>query len=200
MEQEVLIYERNTLFALGLEKLLSKYYRVKIIEGIKPSVPVKTDTFVLIISLDSVSLEQIEEVSTYSQAKIIVLCESCDKEALIKLLNARVQAVLLKASNPSQIVESINNILEDKTYVDFHLSPLLSDLLLNGVIYQGEESSYNLTERQKQIIDLIEQGFSNQEIANLLFISVATVKYHLSHIYRKYNVKCRQGLVSKLSN
>ena len=52
-------------------------------------------------------------------------------------------------------------------------------------------TQYNLTDRQKEIISLIQQGKSNKEIASLLFISENTVKYHLKIIYEILDIEHR---------
>jgi DNA-binding NarL/FixJ family response regulator len=58
--------------------------------------------------------------------------------------------------------------------------------------------SKNLTQRQMEIIELVIQGKTNEEIADELFISVNTVKTHLNNIYRELNVSNRFSLYSRL--
>lgn len=57
---------------------------------------------------------------------------------------------------------------------------------------------YNLTDRELEIIELIKQGYSNNEISKLLYLSLNTVKTHITNIYKKLNVNNRTSLVSKL--
>lgn len=200
MKQEIYIYERNALLLMGLEKLLADLYSVKILDDFCLPAPANIDAHILIVGLDSANIEQIKKIrETYPSTKIIILTDGCDKKTLMRLLNIPVQAVFLKSSNPIQIVETIDNLSEKSSYIDLNISPLLVELLINPTI-SYEEAKYGLTGRERQVINLVRQGFSNQEIANQLFISIATVKLHLSHIYQKYNVKCRQDLVYKLTS
>lgn len=200
MKKEIYIYERNTLLSIGLEKLLAGHYSVKILNNFCLPALANTGAHILIVDLSSVNMGQIQKIrKTYSSIKIIILVDRCDKKTLMRLLNMPVQAVFLKSSNPIQITEAIDKLSEKSSYIDSNISPLLVELLTNPTTAY-EEAKYGLTGREQQVINLVRQGFSNQEIANQLFISVATVKFHLSHIYRKYNVKRRQDLIYKLTS
>lgn len=64
--------------------------------------------------------------------------------------------------------------------------------------YRFFQSNPNLTARQQEIIDCVLHGYTNEEIAKKLFISVSTVKTHLNNIYKELNVTNRLGLYSKL--
>ncbi|MDI6717308.1 MAG: response regulator transcription factor [Actinomycetota bacterium] len=201
MRQKIYIYEQNKLLSMGLEKLLADLCSVEILKNIQLPAAANTNTHILIVGFDSASIEQIQKIrETHPSIKIIVLTDWCDEKTLMRLLKIPVQAVFLKSSNPNQIVEAINNPSEKSPYIDSNISPLLVELLRNPTICFEEEAEYGLTNREQQIISLINQGFSNQEIANHLFISIATVKFHLSNIYRKHNVKRRQDLIYKLAN
>ena len=54
-----------------------------------------------------------------------------------------------------------------------------------------------ITRRENEVINLIVSGYSNKEIARELYISVKTVKFHISNIYKKENVLDRTGLIIK---
>ena len=200
MRQKIYIYEQNKLLSMGLEKLLADLYSVEILKNIQLPAAANTNTHILIVGFDSASIEQIQKIrETHPSIKIIVLTDRCDEKTLMRLLDIPVQAIFLKSSNPNQIVKAINNPSESP-YIDSNISPLLVELLRDPSICSEEEREHKLTNREQQIISLIKQGYSNQEIANHLFISIATVKFHLSNIYRKHNVKRRQDLIYKLIN
>ncbi len=57
-----------------------------------------------------------------------------------------------------------------------------------------------LSKREQQVLDHINKGVSNKAIANALFVSESTVKYHCSSIYKKLNVKNRYGLLAKYAS
>ncbi|MCD9855256.1 LuxR C-terminal-related transcriptional regulator [Epilithonimonas sp. JDS] len=73
-----------------------------------------------------------------------------------------------------------------------------------GVKFESTKSSIlnsdQLTERQKELVQLMAEGFSNKEIADKLFITESTVKYHIKNIYSILNLKDRKDLFKKISN
>lgn len=71
----------------------------------------------------------------------------------------------------------------------------MSKLLNSSVLIQSIYNDHKISEREKEIIQLILNGKGNNEIKELLFISYHTVKNHLSNIYRKLNVRNRHELV-----
>ncbi|MCG8485112.1 MAG: helix-turn-helix transcriptional regulator [Clostridia bacterium] len=84
-----------------------------------------------------------------------------------------------------------------------HLSNRLFQVFPQGIknsIVKTKESDdpieeYHLTNREWEIIELVMDGFSNQEISDILFISATTVKKHLSNIFKKLNVNSRTQLI-----
>ncbi len=77
-------------------------------------------------------------------------------------------------------------------YIKIHQFPVkLSDEII---------SSYNVSNREKDIIELLTKGYSNNKLCETLFISLNTTKSHLKNIYGKFNVNSRFELLSKLNN
>jgi DNA-binding NarL/FixJ family response regulator len=66
---------------------------------------------------------------------------------------------------------------------------------------KGEQMLYdqlvrkNLTTREAEVTELVSKGLSNREIANQLFVTEKTIKFHLTNIYKKMNVKSRAQLI-----
>jgi DNA-binding CsgD family transcriptional regulator len=63
----------------------------------------------------------------------------------------------------------------------------------------GEVSTSSLSRREEQVLDLVAQGRTNEEVAGLLFISPVTVKAHLRHIYEKLGVRNRVEAAARLT-
>lgn len=92
-------------------------------------------------------------------------------------------------------------ILLEKDYERmFNELQLLTQKLKDGETIENKLSQYNLSERHQEIINLIHQGKTNKEIANELFISENTVKYHLKIIYETLNIDNRNKLFQLLNH
>jgi NarL family two-component system response regulator LiaR len=89
----------------------------------------------------------------------------------------------LKLSKPK--IETV--VVEKEVYIDRHIAPAAREFVMNAAL-AGE---LDLSKRELEILGLLSQGHSNQEIAALLFISISTVKTHNQNIFEKLNVKRR---------
>ena len=92
----------------------------------------------------------------------------------------------------SPIAELLEEILDDNTDIPrAYLKKLLSAFRLNKLIKTDDGLVERLSERELEVLRFIAAGLSNKEIMKELFISISTVKTHLSHIYSKLNVNSR---------
>ena len=116
----------------------------------------------------------------------IVILTVSDNHADIKtLIDAGADGYLLKDTEPDELVALLKTALTGgKAY-----SEVVTAFLNNN----GTENSLfsSLTEREKQILQEVAKGYSNKTIADLLFISEATVKVHMKSLLRKLQVKSR---------
>ena len=100
---------------------------------------------------------------------------------------------LLKNTDKKELTEAIKSVIEGKRY----LPKKISDILLNDSI-GIQNSNYfipKLTVREKEILNLIIQEFTTEEIAVKLFVSTKTVESHRSNLIQKLGVKNSAGLV-----
>lgn len=82
-------------------------------------------------------------------------------------------------------------------WVGARFVPKKSSIRENGHVDLDRLESFRLNEREYQILKLIIEGYSNQSIAEALFIAVPTVKTHVSNLYAKLNVKSRTQAIHK---
>lgn len=95
----------------------------------------------------------------------------------------------------STIITTHNNDI-DPVYVIY----ITKDMLKKSLNENDPLIKYNLTVREMEIIDLVKQGLTNNQIAQRLYISKHTVKTHLENIFKKLNVKNRTALIYKVNN
>lgn len=134
----------------------------------------------------------------YPKVKIIILTTFNEDEYLFKGIKNGISGYLLKDSGVDYIIKSIKEAFEDKMMFD----PCVTPKLVNAINNQNEEKLTKiqildkLTDREVEILKLVIKGKSNQEIADILFISEGTVKNYISKILRKLNLQRRTQLAA----
>lgn len=90
-----------------------------------------------------------------------------------------------------------SQLIKPKTQTVFVDKPILVHQPKKFVVNQTELKRLNLTDREYQILQLLTQGYSNSNIADKLFLSLSTIKTHVSNLYVKMNVKNRFQAIEK---
>jgi DNA-binding NarL/FixJ family response regulator len=128
------------------------------------------------------------------QVKIIFLTMHPDVTYAIRAFEAGASGYVLKHSASSELLTAIHEAIKGRTYV----TPMIAGELLQA--YQGEtsgqaEEMQQLTQRQREILQLLVEGNSAKEIANLLNISPRTVEFHKYNMMLKLNLKSLSALI-----
>ena len=128
------------------------------------------------------------------KTKIIVLTIHDSDNYVLELLKNGASGYLLKDVEPSMLIKAIHIVHDGGTYI----YPELEERIF-GSVRIGED--INEKAREMEVLRCIAKGFSNQDIAQALFVSEKTVKNHLTNIFRKLNVNDRtQALIYVLKN
>jgi len=120
---------------------------------------------------------------------VIILSMHSDESYVLRALKAGARGYLLKDSAEAELIKAVRSVCEGRTY----FSPAISRMMLEDYIRQlqhrNEEDSYELlSAREREILQLVAEGKSNKEVANLLNVSVYTVETHRTHILQKLNL------------
>lgn len=130
-----------------------------------------------------------------SPATFIIMLTSYDADEEIRMaLQRGASGYLLKTSTPADIIRSIENVVDGGTPIDPHIAKKLMDAYIGG---KHDESVYNLSQREKEIVKLFAGGLNTEQIAQKLFISFNTVNTHRRNIFAKLEVHTRHSLVAK---
>ncbi|HKM17281.1 MAG: response regulator transcription factor [Firmicutes bacterium] len=121
------------------------------------------------------------------QIKIIVLTSFIDETQIMPALEAGAISYLLKTAKAEEIARAIRCALEDQSVIE----PTVAAKMLRSMRRQEPKLHDSLTERELEVLKLIGQGKSNQEIADALFIGIKTVKTHVSNILSKLQCEDR---------
>lgn len=129
----------------------------------------------------------------YPNLNVLVFCDNNDPVVIKSFLKVGVKGYLLPYCNIKNINNAIRQIDKGRVFIDPDLSQILTNSLLE--IGPQKSKSASLTKREKQILQLIIEEYTTQEIANKLFISFCTVETHRLHLIQKMGVRNTAGLV-----
>jgi DNA-binding NarL/FixJ family response regulator len=137
-------------------------------------------------------LEATREIKQlYPRVKIIILTMHRTREFLHQALEAGAEGFLLKEGTDFELLRAIQTVRGGGKFISPLLSTELADLALRG---QGADPD-PLTPREKTIVKLLTEGKTPKEIADLLYISIFTVRRHRSNIMLKLNLKRQADLI-----
>ena len=129
----------------------------------------------------------------YTAMKVVMLT-SFEETALVKTaLRNGADGYLLKDASETEFLTAVVNVLNGKQFIQ----PAMQEILLKESLGQKKDTSYipKLTRREKEILQLIVDEKTTQEIADTLFLSVSTVETHRMNLISKLGVKNAAGLV-----
>ncbi len=124
----------------------------------------------------------------YAGVKIIALTIHEQIDQVRYMLNAGVHGYVLKDAAREELIQAIQSVSKGKKYFSEKIMDKLSSLNTSG-------NKPLLTEREKEILKLIAEEYTNQQIADKLFLSVRTVDTHRRNLFQKLGVKNTAGLV-----
>lgn len=135
------------------------------------------------------------------ETKILALTIHDDDEYVLEMVRAGATGYLLKDVDPGGLVKAIRAAVRGEPYISPGIAGKVFGVL-NRLTREGYQPSHkDLTSRERDVLELIAQGYSNKKIAKILSISEKTVKNHVTSILRKLGVQDRtQAAVYALKN
>ncbi|MDM8002201.1 MAG: response regulator transcription factor [Bacteroidota bacterium] len=127
--------------------------------------------------------------SRFPELKILVVTSLAQRHVIDKAIQSGVMGFVLKTSDVRDITEGIMQVMDGKTYFGLGVKDLMDGHTVSG------SSEPVITKRESEILKLIADGFTNQEIADRLFISSSTVDSHRKNLLVKFNSKNTAALV-----
>lgn len=121
--------------------------------------------------------------------KIIILSMYADEEFIVRALTAGVKGYLLKDAVQADLVRAVRAVATGRSFFSPAIAQTLAEDYVRQLQNKGIEDSYELlTEREKEILQLLAEGKSNKEVATLLNVSPYTVETHRTHLMQKLNL------------
>ena len=197
-KQRIFIAEDQTIVRDGLRALLSSNPNFEVVgeaedgrEVIRNIEEYKPDLILMDLSMPRMNgMEAIKEVKKLlPDTKILVLTIHKTEEYILPVLKAGADGYLLKNDTQEELMTAIKSVLEGKSY----LSPGVSQKVIEGYVEGSKtvktKSSWDtLTQREREVLKLIAEGYKNREIADDLCISIKTVVKHRANLMEKLDL------------
>jgi two-component system, NarL family, nitrate/nitrite response regulator NarL len=199
----ILVADDHAIFRDGLRKLLEVADDVQIIgeasngvECVKMLGKFKPDILLLDLRMpEKDGLGVLEEVNFDSlPTRVIVLTAAEDDRDVVRAMRLGARGVVLKQSASDLLLKSIRKVYDGEIWLDNRMTAEVIDAFKKSSESGQRREKPLLSDREKEIVQLVAQGFRNREIGEKLFISEQTVKNHLHNIFDKLGVSDRLEL------
>ena len=129
-------------------------------------------------------------------AEVLVLSVHDSEQLVREVLEAGARGYVLKSDAGRDLVAAVESLCQHKPFFTAKVSEMMLEGFLKGGAIDATKTSFGvLTARERQIVQLLAEGKSNKEAADVLGISVKTVETHRSHIMTKLNLHSMSDLV-----
>ncbi len=196
----LLIADDHALIRSGIARLLQSYTDLVVVgeaeDGIEAVDLVKKhQPDVVIIDLSMPRMNGIEATKVirarFPQTKVLVLTMHESDEYIFQILKSGAGGYILKNSGKEELTAAIHAVARGEKF----FSPRVSEIMVKSYLKkepgrhrQSGSDDLPLTKREKEILTLVAQGFTNQEIADRLFISPRTVDTHRTNMMQKLDI------------
>jgi DNA-binding NarL/FixJ family response regulator len=195
---KVVIVEDHKLFREGLKSLLADKDDLEVVgeagDGLAAIRTVKRcqpDMILLDLSMPKMNgISVMKEIkSQYPDIKIMALTIHESDQYVLEAFEAGADGYCLKDAGRNELMMAVDSVLQGKRYI----SPTISDNVLEGYLagrkkLKSKTSWDTITQREREVLKLLGEGFQNKEISDMLHISVKTVEKHRANIMSKLDL------------
>ena len=201
----ILVVDDHTIVRQGLARLLEEQPDLNVVgqatngrEAVDLARELKPDIVIMDIAMPRMNgIEAAKRIHKHlPKIKIIILSMYSHEHYIQELLETGVSGYLLKDSSGRDIIKAIHAAMNDETY----LSPSISKMLVDNYLSPKKGSSIverykQLSNREREVFQLIAEGHSTRQIADILYVSISTIKSHRAKIMEKLKINSSVKLI-----
>lgn len=194
---KLLLVDDHEMVRLGLSSFFSIQEDFEVVgeaingkEGVEIALEKRPDIILMDLVMEVMDGTEATQkiMEQWPDAKIIILTSFIDDEKVYPAMKAGASGYILKTSTAAEIANAIRDTYKGQHYIEDKVTTIMEE--------KREEKLRNylheqLTNRENEVVQLIAKGYTNQEIADELFITLKTVKTHVSNILSKLEVEDR---------
>lgn len=131
----------------------------------------------------------------FPRIRVVILTMHENQQYLTQIVNAGATACVLKRSAGTELVTAVKAAARGESYFSPTMASMMLDAYRNRLVEEGSDELALLTEREREVLQLVAEGKTSQEIADQLFVSIKTVQTHRMHMMEKLDAHDRTDLV-----
>ena len=194
---KVLLIDDHEMVRLGVSSYLSIQEDIEVIGeaangllGYHLAMELRPDIILMDLVMDTMDgIEATQKImAEWPQAKIIIVTSFLDDEKVYPAIEAGAKSYILKTSSASEIAEAIRSTYQGESIMQEEVTQKMLQKDFEDSQFKPHDA---LTQRELEVLQLVAKGYSNQAIADDLFITLKTVKTHVSNILSKLEVDDR---------
>ena len=195
---QVILVDDHEMVRLGLKSFLNLQPDIEVVaeasdgdEGLDLALSLKPDVVVMDLVMPKMTGVEatLALLEKWPEAKILILTSYLDNEKIYPVLNAGAKGYMLKTSSADEIIGAIRKVERGELAIETEVEKKVEYNKRHPALHE------DLTARERDILALLVKGYDNQRIADESFISLKTVKTHVSNILAKLAVSDRTQAV-----
>jgi two-component system, NarL family, response regulator NreC len=204
METKVLLADDHAILREGLRMVLDAQPQIAVVgeaedgrQAVEMSEQLRPDVVVMDIAMPNLNgLEATRQIKRrFPEIRVVILTMHENHQYLMQIVKAGATGAVLKRSAGTELLTAIRAASHGESY----FSPSIAKMMLEDYRVRLDRDHVDdpevLTEREREVLQLVAEGRSNQEIADALVVSIKTVQTHRAHIMEKLDMHDRTELV-----
>jgi DNA-binding NarL/FixJ family response regulator len=194
----ILLGDDHTLVRQGVRKILETHADWSVVaeagdgrDAVRKTLQLEPDVAVLDIGMPLLSgIEATRQIARKGGGvQVLILSMHSDEAYVIQALQAGATGYLLKDSADSDLIRAVEDVAAGRSFLSPSVARVMLDDYVRHLASKGIVDRYDtLSEREREVFQLVAEGHSNKEIADILSISPATVETHRAHILQKLDL------------
>ncbi|MCS6821411.1 MAG: response regulator transcription factor [Microscillaceae bacterium] len=194
----IALLDDHAIVRLGIKQILSRFEGIRVIadfgttqELLNQMATLQPDLVLCDITMPDISgIDFTKKVKKeYPNVKVLILSTHKEEFHVLKAVEANADGFLHKDVLETELYDAIKRVMNGEKYYSQSVSQIIIQNMMN------KNASYNLSAREREVLEMLVKGYSHKEIAEKLFISSKTVDNHRANILRKLNLRNNADLV-----
>jgi len=195
MPIRILLADDHTVVRDGLRALLERQPDMSVVgeaadgrDSVRMAEEQSPDVVVMDIAMPNMNgIEATRRIlASNPHTAVVILSMHQDESYVLRSLKAGAKGYLLKDSLRSDVLDAIRSVFQGRAFLTRKVSRLMQEDYVRQLERRNLDDSYELlTDREREVLQLVAEGRTNKEVANLLNVSITTVETHRTHILQK---------------